>query len=351
MMKILVFNPSFIGDSILTTPLLKYLKHKIPESKVYFCVRPESAPLFRNLDFIDEVVVYDKRKEDKGLIGIVKFAKKMNDIGFDIVISVHKSFRSSLLIKMLKANIKIGFNEASLPFVYTHKVHRDMSLHEVERNLMLGSKLIDDFNLEEVKSIAGKPEISSDDTFFCKLRKYLNIVANGKKIVVLAPTSNWKTKMWPAEKYAFLVNKLYEKGVYSLVLAAKSEEDDFLRFKKNVKVPFFNFALKTSIAELSSAIKSSDLLVCNDSAPLHMGVAHKRKILCFFGPTVPAFGFYPYTDDAEIIEVKNLYCRPCHIHGKNRCPEKHFKCMNDIDENVVLGKILAKLGINETTNC
>ncbi|UOD33853.1 glycosyltransferase family 9 protein [Deferribacteraceae bacterium V6Fe1] len=351
MMKILVFNPSFIGDCILTTPLLKYLKNKIPGCKIYFCVRPESAPLFKNLDFIDEVVVYDKRKKDKGLKGLIQFAIKLNSIGFDKVVSVHKSFRSSLVIRMIKANIKVGFNEATLPSVYTHRVCRDMSLHEIERNLMLASKIINGFDLEEAKSIAGKPQISIDETFFSKLHKYLDIAANGKKVVAFAPTSNWKTKMWPAEKYAFLVNKLYEKGVYSLVFAAKSEEDDYLRFKRFVKVPFFDFALKTSIAELSSAIKSSDLLVCNDSAPLHMGVAHNRKILCFFGPTVPAFGFYPYTDDAEIVEVKNLYCRPCHIHGKNSCPEKHFKCMNDIDENVVLEKILAKLGINETINC
>jgi len=350
-MKILVFNPSFIGDSILTTPLLKYLKNKIPGCKIYFCVRPESAPLFKNLDFVDEVVVYDKRKKEKGLRGLMQFTKKLNGIGIDIVVSVHKSFRSSLVIKMLKANIKVGFKEASLSFIYSHKVHRDMSLHEVERNLMLGSKLVNDFNFKEAKSIAGKPQISFSKDLFSNMHKYLNIVAGGKKIVCLAPTSNWKTKMWPAEKYAFLVNKLYEKGVYCFVVAAKSEENDYLKFKKFVKVPFFDFALKTSITELSSVIKSSDLLVCNDSAPLHMGVSHNRKILCFFGPTIPAFGFYPYTDDAEILEVKNLYCRPCHIHGKNRCPEKHFKCMSDIDENIVLEKILTKLGINETVDC
>lgn len=351
MIKILVFNPSFIGDSILTTPLIKYLKNKLQGCKIYFCVRPESAPLFENLDFIDKVIVYDKRNSYRGIKGIVKLINKLNSIGFDVVISAHKSLRSSLVMLMLKANMKIGFKESILASVYTHKVHRDMGLHEVERNLMLVSKLIDDFNFEEAKSIAGKPQISINEDFFNKMYKFMKIVAAGKKIVGLAPTSNWKTKMWPAEKYAFIVNKLYEKGVYSIVFAAKSEEDDYIRFKKFVKVPFFNFALKTSISELSSAIKIVDLLVCNDSAPLHMGVAHNKKIICFFGPTVPEFGFYPYTDDAEIMEISDLYCRPCHIHGKNYCPEKHFKCMNDIDENIVLKKILDKLGINEAISC
>lgn len=345
MKKILVFNPSFIGDSILTTPLIKYLKFVYPESKIYFCVRPESASLFEGLSFVDEVLVYDKRGEKRGVRGIFSFIKKLNETKFDLVISAHKSLRSSIIVNFLKAELKVGFKESVMNFVYSNKVKRDMKLHEVERNLMLASELLNNFRLEEAKQIAGLPEVAIDEEFYRKLMQYLRISAGGRKIVGFAPTSNWKTKIWPAEKYAFLVNKLYEKNIYSMVFAARSEMDDYIRFRENVKVPFFDFSLKTSLKELSSAIKAVDLIVCNDSAPLHIAVAHNKNVLSFFGPTVPEFGFYPYGSNGEVIEIKGLYCRPCHIHGKNRCPEGHFRCMNDIDENFVLDKILTCLDV------
>lgn len=345
MKNILVFNPSFIGDSVLTTPLIKAVKQIYPDSKTFFCVRPESAPIFQNLDFIDEIMVFDKRGVHKGVRGLAKFVKKYEHITFDIIISPHKSLRTTLLLKLFKSPLKIGFKQAVLHSLYDKTIKREMNLHEVERDLMLLNPLVKDFTLEGVKRLGGNIEIGYDRNFFENISKYLGIIKSSRKIVGFAPTSNWKTKMWPMEKYAFLVNELYKKDVLSIVFSSPSEKEHFEKFKSFVKVPFINFAMKTTLFELSSTIKYLDLLVCNDSAPLHIAVAHNTEVIAFFGPTVKEFGFYPYENKGEVIEVKNLYCRPCKIHGSNACPEKHFKCMIDIDENEVLSKIYSKLGI------
>ena len=345
MKNILVFNPSFIGDSILTTPLIKGVKNIYPDSSVFFCVRPESSFIFQDLDFIDEVLVFDKRGVHKGVKGFIRFLKHLQNIRFDIIVSPHKSLRTTLLIKLLQSPLKIGFEQSVLSFLYDKTVKRDMKLHEVERNLMLLKLLMEGFSLDRAKMVGGGIEIAYDKTFFENLSKYLNIIKRGKKIVGFAPTSNWKTKMWPMEKYAFLVNELYKKGILSIVFSSSKEGEYFEEFKSYLEVPFINFAMKTTLPELSATIKYLDLLVCNDSAPLHMAVAHNTKVMAFFGPTVREFGFYPYENRGEIIEIENLYCRPCKIHGSNSCPEKHFKCMKDIDEKMVLNKICSKLGL------
>jgi ADP-heptose:LPS heptosyltransferase len=71
---------------------------------------------------------------------------------------------------------------------------------------------------------------------------------------------------------------------------------------------------------------------------MHIAAAFKKKILSFWGNTVPEFGMFPYQahSDSKIVEVKNLKCRPCSKLGYDKCPKKHFNCMNQIDLQMVM---------------
>ncbi|KAA0257370.1 lipopolysaccharide heptosyltransferase II [Deferribacter autotrophicus] len=339
-MKILVFNPSFIGDSILTTPLIKALKHFYPDSKIDFCVRPESAPLFKNLKFIDEVIIFDKRKTEKGVRNLFRFAKKLKEKNFDLIISCHKSLRSTLINYFANPNKSISFKESTLSFLYTKTINRDMSLHEVERNLLLLKPLLKNINFQEIKKIAGKPEVSYDDILYIKIKKFLKASFPNRKIVGIAPASVWPTKMWPAEYFSKLIEKLYKNNYIPIIFASKNEIPVVNKIKTYTSTPFINLAGKTSILELSTWIKSVDLLISNDSAPLHISVAHNKPVVAIFGPTVKELGFYPYDDKSIVVENKGLDCRPCGLHGGKKCPKKHFKCMLDISPEEVYNAFL-----------
>ncbi|MGA1862843.1 glycosyltransferase family 9 protein [Deferribacter thermophilus] len=339
-MNILVFNPSFIGDSILTTPLCKALKKLYPDSRIFFCVRPESTQLFDNLKFIDKVISFDKRGEEKGLKGVKSFVKKINsETKIDLLISAHKSLRSTLTCYLIKAKKSVGFKEAALSFLYNLTVNRDMSLHEVERNLMLLQPVVNNFSLKEIKTIAGKPEISYSLQMFNNIKNFLEITFPNKKYIGIAPGSVWPTKMWPAEYYAKLIDLLPDNCI-PIVFGAKSEVAVVEEIKKSVKKHFIDLSGKTNLLELSTWIRALDLLVSNDSAPLHMAVSHNVPVVAIFGPTVKSLGFYPYDEKSIVVEVENLYCRPCGLHGGKKCPEKHFRCMRDIKPQTVLESIL-----------
>ena len=90
-------------------------------------------------------------------------------------------------------------------------------------------------------------------------------------------------------------------------------------------------------------LRRCSLLVCNDSAPLHLAVAMKTPVVSIFGATVPRFGFYPYGENDIVIEDVNLACRPCSIHGGDKCPLETFDCMKNISAGMVFEKVKEKL--------
>ncbi|MFO7885371.1 MAG: glycosyltransferase family 9 protein [Desulfobacteraceae bacterium] len=97
-MKILLVQLSFLGDTILSTPVLAGLKQTFPESKISVLTTPLSSGLLENDPFIEEVIIYDKRKKDKGIINLFKKACYIKAKKFDIVYSIHRSHRTSFLL-------------------------------------------------------------------------------------------------------------------------------------------------------------------------------------------------------------------------------------------------------------
>jgi heptosyltransferase-2 len=160
---------------------------------------------------------------------------------------------------------------------------------------------------------------------------------NKEKIVVIAPGTNWETKRYPEYYYAALINKLINDGIKIVLIGSNDDFELGLKIEKYIKGHnhLLNLIGKLKLKESISLINLSDLLICNDSAPTHMGVFTNTPVLTIYGSTIPEFGFYPFREFDRIVQIENLYCKPCGIHGHKRCPEKHFKCMIDLKPDIV----------------
>ena len=102
----------------------------------------------------------------------------------------------------------------------------------------------------------------------------------------------------------------------------------------------YNLADKLTILQSAEVIRRSICLITNDSAPLHIGNAVSARTIAIFGSTLPEFGFYPYCENDVIFEIKDLKCRPCGIHGRAECPEKHFDCMEKINTEKIISAVI-----------
>ncbi|WP_319203938.1 lipopolysaccharide heptosyltransferase II [uncultured Ilyobacter sp.] len=332
-MKILIIHTAFIGDIVLSTPLIKKLKEKYPDSSITYVTTPVGSAILRNNPNLSEIIEYDKRGEHKGLKGLFLLGKRLKYKNFDMIITPHRYLRSSLLTWLTGAPVRVGYDNSAGKLFFTKKVHYDETKHEVEKLL----SFVDDKNNKYygIELFPGKAEKIRVDEIWSE-----NHLKN-KKIVAIAPGSKWFTKQWPLEYFNDLIENLSKRENTAIVLIGGREEL-LLNVKETDKT--VNLIGKTSLLEVAEVTRRSHVVLTNDSSPIHIASAWKdTHIIAIFGATVRELGFYPWSKNSQIIENTGLPCRPCGLHGGKKCPKGHFKCMLDLKPDMVLEKIEEKL--------
>jgi ADP-heptose:LPS heptosyltransferase len=316
--RILIIQTSFLGDVILATGVLESLSRKYPKARIDMLVRKGNEGLLQEHPRLQKLWVWDKQSGKYR--NLIQLGKKLRKEKYDLVINLHRFASSGFLTMMTGAPDKRGFDKNPFSFSYTKQLSHEIGVgkHELERN----HELVADLTGSEVGLPALYPT-KQDQEFIddLKLENY----------VVIAPTSVWYTKQLPKEKWRQLIEAL-DSEIRICLIGAKADSDAceelmFLFPDRQID----NFAGKLNLLQSTELMKRAKMNYVNDSAPLHMATAVKSPVTAFFCSTVRDFGFYPYLNNGQLAEIDyNLDCRPCGLHGKKSCPEKHFKCALDI---------------------
>lgn len=324
--RILIIHTAFIGDIVLSTPLIKKLRDTYPKAEITYLTTPIGATILRNNPHLNHIIEYDKRGAHRGIKGFWAIAKKLKMEAYNLVITPHRYLRSSFLTFLTGAPIRRGYDTASASFLYTEKIHYDRNKHEVEKLLSFVPK--DEGKRYEIEIFPSELERKKVDEFLAGSRE---------KIVAIAPGSKWFTKKWPLEYFNRVIKGL-ESSEDVTVVVIGGKEEQFLNIPTSANM--IDLRGRTTLLELAEVIKRADIVLTNDSSPIHIASAFpKVKILAIFGPTVEKFGFFPWSKNSEVFQVENLECRPCSIHGGDSCPKKHFRCMVDIKPEMALERI------------
>ena len=134
---LLVAQTSFLGDVVLTTPLLTALRERLRPRRLAVLVRPEAAALLEGHPDVDAVLADDKRGADRGFSGLARVAGRVRRERYDLAVSPHRSLRTAIVLAAARIPRRVGFDESRGAFLYHERVHRDRSLHDVQRNLAL----------------------------------------------------------------------------------------------------------------------------------------------------------------------------------------------------------------------
>jgi heptosyltransferase-2 len=338
--RILAIQTAYLGDCVLTLPLLREAKALYPRSRLSVLALPKTAALFEEFPAVDEVLADDKRGEDSGLLGMLRLAGRLRSRAFDLAIIPHRSLRSALIARLAGIPRRVGFASSAGWFLMTRRAPFDWATHDLDRNLSLLKAIDPSFypSKDVWRDVA-----ASDHARASLAARWESLrLAPGAPVVGLHAGSAWGTKRWPEDRWAELCRRLKSQGFKPLLVGGPDDAE--LSKRVAAASGAESLAGTTSLGELKALMEKFSLFVTNDSGPMHVACAMGVPVLAIFGPTVRGLGFFPYGIRNEVAEA-DLACRPCpgSLHGPMKCPHGHFLCMKLVTVDEVFSRAMRML--------
>jgi len=326
----LVIQTSFLGDVVLTTPLLAELATRGP---VHVVATPSGAPLLARNPDVASVTIYDKRGSARGVGGLADVAAELSQAraramtrgATDAVAYLAQgSVRSAALARLAGFKGRVGFSTSAGRWLYTRRVPYRDDRHHAERLWSLAAESPEAAPTREQlrpRLFPGGAERETVD------RLLASNVSGDKPLVALAPGSVWATKRWPF--YSELA-RLLSRRARLVVIGAKDDAPIAAEIAAAADGGVIDATGQLSLLGSAEMIRRCTVLVTNDSAPQHLASAMETPTVTVFGPTVPEFGFGPLAPRSATAGVVGLECRPCDRHGPMQCPLGHWRCMREL---------------------
>jgi len=276
--RILIVRPSALGDVCRTVPCLVSLRRAFPAATIDWLVNAPFAPAIASHPMLDGVVPFHRK--DFSLGRGLALARRLRAGRYDAAYDLQGLLRSGLLTWLTRAPRRIGFANAreGAAFGYNRRHALDPTRHTVDR--MLG--LLEAEGIEPVRDLrlyVGGEDAAWLDQFIAE--HDARGLADG--YTCIAPTAQWRCKCWPLERYAELARSIEGPIV---VLAAPHEHEQVRPLLDELGARAV--LPRTTVGQLVALLSRCRLLVCNDSAALHIAVAFDKPIVSIFGPTDPA---------------------------------------------------------------
>lgn len=335
-----------------------------PQAQISVLTAPRGEGVFKGHPGVHEVIVFNKAKSGSNGSSMWRMAQRLAAQGFDVAFSLHRSWRTALLLKLAGIPRRVGFADSKGARLYTELRTRPMEAHEVVRNWSLIESEVKGLfdpcelalHLEDLPHRSFSTLVERAANFDREMYadvKMLDVFEedlikegdSSSPIVAIAPGSAWRTKRYPAELYHEVVRELIARGMRVAIVGGPAEVEICQSVIQGLRFPdVMDFSGKLSIRETFVVIAASRLLITNDSMALHVASAFKVPTVAIFCATSPAQGFGPWQNRATIVEYEGLWCRPCGRHGRSFCPTGSELCMRGIAPERVVKAVFNLLG-------
>ena len=321
--EILVIRTAYLGDVVMTIPVLGLLKKRFPEARISFLTSKSAAEVLRNNPYLDEIITYDPfwfygTKKS----GYFRFIRDFRKRRYDLLIEARSDIRDLLfLVFPLRARYKIGFTFGGGGFLLTHAVPYTGVKHKLEYHLDIAGYLGCDTGTFETGVYLTGAEKSS-------VRKILGENGIRGPFIAVHPGARHALRRWRADRYAKLYDMVAERYGAAIVVLGAPDEMDVVRevVEKMANKPV-SLAGRLSIRELAGVISESSLFICNNSGPMHIAAAMRVPTVVIHGPS-KTYWDAPYGNLHRIIE-KPFPCRD--LCDENSCNNaRYHACMEDI---------------------
>lgn len=318
-----------MGSIIQSTPLIQTLKLKYPDAKIVYVSSIENKAILEQIDIIDELQLIDDRKVFRLLTSSIALIWKMwrrrPDLYIDL--EIYSNF-SSIITTASMAKDRFGYYLRSSKYrmgMYTHMMYFNSTAPITHAYLQFARLL----KCDEV--------ITSQYQFNGAIEKQ---DYQGAIVINVNASDLRLERRWPINNFIELIKGIRESYVNQKIVLIGSKNE--VEYVEQVSKCFIEDSMvedvsgKTSLEELIGVIKACDLVITNDTGPMHLSSALRKPTLALFGPCSPS----QYAVGDHIVPIyQNLYCSPC-VHEFIVPPCKgDNQCMKTISVNRVLSKL------------
>ncbi|WP_205502691.1 glycosyltransferase family 9 protein [Rufibacter psychrotolerans] len=327
MKKILIIRFSSIGDIVLTTPVIRCVKEQVPGAEVHFCTKAAFRNIVASNPYVDKVFCLEKSLKD--------LLQQLKAENYDLVLDLHNNLRTRILKTRLGKPSR-SFNKLNYRkwLLVKFKINRMPDVHIVDRYLETASPL-------GVKNDGKGLDYFIPEKDEVDLKTLPETHQSGYYAIAIG--AQHYTKRLPVDRLIELCEKINgpiillggkedaEVGkMIEMYFTSEPYKGQISSNPATARTIIYNACGKYNLNGSASLVRQAQAVFSHDTGLMHIAAAFQKKIYSIWGNTVPAFGMYPYTQDFEVMEVKNLYCRPCSKIGYSKCPERHFRCMREI---------------------
>ncbi len=321
--RILVSRMRFIGDVVLTTPVIRSIRTAFPAAYVAYLGEREAVSLLENNPCLNEIIPYDVRRP--ALFEQARIGRLLRRRKFDLAIDLFGNPRSALLMYLSGARVRVGPERKGRGALYTVRVRDDGA-----------PKSAIEFHYQSLRA-AGIPVVPSKTELYLTRderetghrlvdTQRKSATGKGRPVVGIHPGATWPAKRWQPERFARLAERLVREGTAVVCTAGPREEETIaaVRAATTLALPVLPVL---PLRQLAAAIAAFDAYVTNDAGPMHIAAAVGTPTIGLFGPGEDAIWF-PYSrEEGHRALRKDVPCHPCHLDFCNRTGSGFMECM------------------------
>jgi heptosyltransferase-2 len=351
--RILVVQPSWVGDAVMATPALRAIRELYPRAHISYLLKRYVKPIYAGMPWADRLITYRTGKTSKkaGRGGAFKLAGRLRKGRFDLAILLPNSFRTAALMKLARIPRVVGYDRDGRGFLLT-----DRLLPYRERGRFVPTPM--------VKTYLGIAQYLGSSTRDLSLKLFVTTAerieaeallervgldrqaerpgaAGGGPWVILNPGAQYgAAKCWLPEYFAAVSDRLIDElGATVFISSSPKEREIVAEIKRHAKRPTIDLASAgMSLGALKEVVRRCDLMITNDTGPRHIAAAMDVPVVTIFGPTHPDWTQIYFEKERQVM-VK-VFCGPCQ---KKKCPLDH-RCMTRVTPAMVFDAGAGLLG-------
>ncbi len=335
--KICVIRTAYIGDVVMTLPMLAPLQQRYPDAAITFLTSTASASLLENNPYINDVLTFEPFWfYPTGIKNWLNFLMKLRTRSFDLVIETRGDIRElALIVFWMHARYRVSYDVGGGGYLLTHTVPYPGLTHKV------------DYHLNIVKYLGGVTQDARAEIFFSqaeedRVEQLIDNNGISGEFIAIHPGSRLPLKLWGVGRYARLCDQVIQRTGKSVVLLGSRHEAALTTLLQELaQEELISLAGQLEIRELAGVLARAGLFICNDSAPMHISAAVNTPTVAIFGPS-KAQETAPYTTRNRVVK-SDFSCRYTCDESRCTAPEYHG-CMEKVSVDDVLTAVVQITG-------